>query len=335
MSSSRDSDTTPDINDIREAARRLAGKAVRTPLLESPPLNERLGGRLLIKAESLQRTGSFKFRGACNAIAQLDAATREAGVVAWSSGNHAQGVAAAAALFGVPALIVMPSDAPAIKIDNTKALGAEIRLYDRMSEVREEIGAPLAHERGAAIIKPYDNGHVIAGQGTVGLEIADQAAERDIAVDAVAVPCSGGGLAAGIAMAMAAESPEAEIWAVEPEGFDDTALSLKAGKRVEIDVKHTRTICDALLTPVPGEITFAINRRLLAGGVAVGDGDVRDAMRVAFREFKLVVEPGGAAALAAVLRGRVDCRGRVVVAVCSGGNIDPLVFAEILAETQT
>ncbi len=335
MTSSHDSETAPDINDIREAARRLAGKAVRTPLLESPLLNQRLGGRLLIKAESLQRTGSFKFRGACNAIAQLDAAARKAGVVAWSSGNHAQGVAAAAALFEVPALIVMPPDAPAIKIDNTKAHGAKIRLYDRASEVREEIGAALARERGATIIKPYDNGHVIAGQGTVGLEIADQAAERDLAVDAVAVPCGGGGLTAGVALAMAAESPGTEIWAVEPEGFDDTALSLKAGKRVEIDINKTRTICDALLTPVPGEITFAINRRLLAGGVAIGDDDVRDAMRAAFREFRLVVEPGGATALAAVLRGRVDCRGRVVVAVCSGGNVDPLVFAEILSTGQT
>ena len=335
MTSSHDSETAPDIADIREAAGRLAGKAVHTPLLESPLLNERLGGRLLIKAEPLQRTGSFKFRGACNAIAQLDPATAGAGVVAWSSGNHAQGVAAAAALFGVPALIVMPSDAPGIKIDNTKAWGAEIRFYDRASEIREEIGAAIASERGAAIIKPYDNGHVIAGQGTVGLEIADQAAERDLGVDAVAVPCGGGGLTAGIALALAAESPETEIWTVEPEGFDDTALSLKAGKRVEIDVNRVNSICDALLAPTPGEITFAINRGLLTGAIAVGDDDVRDAMRTAFREFKLVVEPGGATALAALLRGRVDCRGRVVVAVCSGGNVDPLVFAEILSTGQT
>ena len=331
MTSSHSSETAPDIGDIREAAGRLAGKAVRTPLLESPLLNERLGGRLLIKAEPLQRTGSFKFRGACNAIAQLDAAAHKAGVVAWSSGNHAQGVAAAAALFGVPALIVMPSDAPAIKIENTRAWGAGIRLYDRASDNREEIGAEIARERGATIIKPYDNGHVIAGQGTVGLEIAAQAGERDLGVDAVAVPCGGGGLTAGIALAMAAESPDTEIWIAEPEGFDDTVLSLGAGERVEIDVNATRSICDALLSPTPGEITFPVNRRLLSGGVAIGDGDVRDAMRTAFREFKLVVEPGGAAALAAVLRGKVDCRGRVVVAVCSGGNVDPLMFAEILS----
>ena len=301
-----------------------------TPLLESPLLNDRIGGRLLVKAETLQRTGSFKFRGAFNAISQLDESGKQAGVVAFSSGNHAQGVAAAAAIAGIPALIVMPTDAPDMKIANTRALGAEVRLYDRRSDDREAIGDEIARQRGAVIIKPFDNPDVIAGQGTVGLEIAAQTEAIGLTPDAVVIPCGGGGLAAGTALALADRYPDAARWIAEPAGFDDTARSLAAGQRLAAD-PDANTICDALLSPMPGELTFAINSVLLAGGLVVDDDQVREAMRAAFSYFKLVVEPGGATALAAVLEGKIDCRGKAIVVVCSGGNVDPSAYAEILA----
>lgn len=317
--------------DIQAAARRLDGIAVRTPLLEAPLLNEELGYRLLIKAEPLQRTGSFKFRGAYNTISQLDDAARKSGVVAFSSGNHAQGVAAASSMLGIPSTIIMPADAPAMKIANTRAWGATVVLYDRYTENREEIGARIAADNGAVLVRPYDDPGVIAGQGTVGLEIAEQCSETDITPDAVVVPCSGGGLSSGITLALANLSPNTGVWTAEPEGWDDAALSMAAGIRKSVD-GTARTICDALQTPMPGELTFPILRDLAKGGLAVSETAVKQAMVTAFRHFKLVVEPGGAAALAAVLDGKIDCRNKTVVCVCSGGNTDPALYAEILRE---
>ena len=323
--------TEPDINDVRAAAERIKDYAVRTPLLESPHLNDVVGGRLLIKAEPLQRTGSFKFRGAFNTISQLPADKKASGVVTYSSGNHAQGVAAAAQLLGIPAVIVMPEDAPALKIENTRGYGAEVVLYDRYSESREEIGAAISAERGLSLIKPYDDPAIIAGQGSVGLEIAEQMTDAGIgAPDQVLAPCGGGGLISGTAIAIKDAFPDAQVFAVEPEDFDDTARSLKQGTRQEID-PDARTICDALMPPTPGELTFGINLRLLAGGLVVSDGQVREAMRQAFLRLKLVVEPGGVVALAAALSGAVDCRNRTSVVICSGGNVDPSFFAEVLA----
>lgn len=320
----------PACADIEDAARRLAGKAVRTPLLESPPLNARLGGRLLVKAEPLQRTGSFKFRGAYNHLSRLGPEERRRGVVTFSSGNHAQGVAAAAQILGIPAVIVMPSDAPEIKVRNTRSYGAEIVQYDRYKESREDIGARIAAERGATLVAPYDDPLVIAGQGTVGLEIAEQAADLGARPDAVLVCCGGGGLTAGVALALAERMPQARVFSVEPEGFDDTRRSLESGRREHND-PDARSICDALLAPAPGLLTLAINRRHLAGGLAVSDREAQAAMSCAFADFKLVAEPGGAVALAAALSGKIEVAGRTTVVVCSGGNVDPGLFAASIA----
>jgi threonine dehydratase len=320
----------PQIDDIRAAARRLEGRAVLTPLLESPPLNARLGGRLLVKAETLQRTGSFKFRGAYNTLAQLGEAQRKGGVVAYSSGNHAQGVAAAAQLLGMPAVIVMPADAPAIKVANTRGYGAEVVLYDRYRENREEIGRRIAAERGATLVPPFDDYRVMAGQGTAGLEIAAQAKAMGVRLDVVVIPCSGGGLAAGCAVALAADSPGTQVYAAEPIGFDDLRRSLAEGKRVA-NAPGAQSICDALLVAMPGELTFPVNRRLLKGSLAVSDDEVLAAMATAFAELKLVIEPGGAAALAAALSGKLDVSGRSVAVIASGGNVDPATFARALA----
>ncbi len=332
MSSSQDFEP-PGIADIEAAAERLRGRAVVTPLLESPLLNARLGGRLLVKAEPLQRTGSFKFRGAYNNIAQIPEAQRARGVVAYSSGNHAQGVAAAAKLLGAPALIVMPSDAPRVKIENTRAWGAEVRLYDPAGESREAVAAKLAEERGATIVPPFDHPWTVAGQGTVGIELASQAAALEARLDAVLAPCGGGGLIAGIATALAARAPGVPVHAVEPEGFDDTARSLASGRR-ETARPGARSFCDALRAPTPGAFTFAINRRLLAGGIAVSDAEVAAAMRLAFLHLKLVIEPGGAVALAAVASGKFPLDGRTVAVVASGGNVDAALYAEILADSE-
>ncbi len=319
----------PTIADIEDAARRLKGFAVRTPLLESPVLNEKLGGRLLVKAEPLQRTGSFKFRGAFNRLSRLSDDEKKRGVVAFSSGNHAQGVAAAAQILGMPAVIVMPADAPAIKVRNTKSYGAEVVSYDRYTESREAIGARLREERGAVLVPPFEDPYIIAGQGTSALEIAEQAAERDASLDAVLVSCSGGGLTAGTAIAIAARAPGAKVYCVEPDGHDDMARSLRSGKRETNDPK-AHSICDALLAPTPGELTFSINRRLVGGGFSVSDDEVRSAMAIAFAELKLVVEPGGAAALAAVLSGKFPIRGKTAAVTCSGGNVDPDTFIAAL-----
>ena len=320
----------PVFKDITAAAGRLAGHVVRTPLLESTRLNDQVGGRLLIKAECLQRTGSFKFRGAFNRMSLIPDGRRAAGVVAYSSGNHAQGVAAAARAFGVAATIVMPTDAPAIKVANTKADGGEVVFYDRYCDVREAIGARLAEERGATIVKPYDDPGIIAGQGTIGLEIAAQLATLETPADAVLVPCGGGGLVSGIALALNSALPGVPVYAVEPAAFDDTRRSLVAGSRLANDLA-ARSICDALLAPTPGEITFALNHQLLAGGLTASDEAARAAMAAAFDAFKIVVEPGGAVALAAALTGQLDVGGKTVVVVASGGNVDPTVFTGALA----
>jgi threonine dehydratase len=316
--------------DIDAAARVLAAFAVRTPLLSPPVLNERVGTRVFLKPEMLQRTGSFKFRGAFNKLSSIPLSSRAGGVVAFSSGNHAQGVAAAAQILKMQATIVMPSDAPLSKRERTKAFGAEVVLYDRDREDREAIAADIAGKRGATLVRPYDDPLVIAGQGTVGREIAEDLAALGVAPDIVVAPASGGGLVAGVATAIKARYPQAEVMSAEPEGFDDHARSLRAGKR-EPHRAEGRTICDALMASIPGEITFAINSKLLAKGVTASDAEVGTAVGFAFRELKLVVEPGGAVGLAALLAGRIDVSGKNVVIVLSGGNVDADMYAKLIA----
>jgi threonine dehydratase len=315
--------------DIDAAARVIARYAVRTPLLSPPVLNERVGTKVFLKPELLQRTGSFKFRGAFNKLSSIPPESRSGGVVAFSSGNHAQGVAHAAQLLNMRATIVMPSDAPLSKRERTKAYGAEVVLYDRDREDREAIAADIAGKRGATLVRPYDDPHVIAGQGTVGREIAEDMAALGIAPDIVVAPASGGGLVAGVATAIKARYPQAAVMSAEPEGFDDHARSLRAGKR-EPHHAEGRTICDALMASIPGEITFAINIRLLAQGITATDDEVGAAVGFAFRELKLVVEPGGAVGLAALLAGRIDVKGKNVVIVLSGGNVDADLFARLI-----
>jgi len=320
----------PDFDDVRAAARRLEGHARRTPLLADTPLDRLTGGRILLKLETLQHTGSFKFRGAWNRLQQLNATERGAGVVAFSSGNHAQGVAEAARRLGIHATIVMPSDAPRVKLQNTRDMGAEIVEYDRVHESREQIAATLAAERGATLVPSYDDPDIIAGQGTAGLEIAEQAAELGLTLDDVVVCCSGGGLTAGIAIAIAELAPKASVWTAEPEAYDDHRRSLAAGRRQRNEPGAPQSFCDALLAPIPGELTFAINQPLLRGGFAVSDDEVRQAIVFAARTLKLVVEPGGAVALAAVLAGKLDVSGRTVAVTLSGGNIEDALLAELL-----
>ncbi|MEQ8443324.1 MAG: threonine/serine dehydratase [Alphaproteobacteria bacterium] len=323
-------DQAPGFSDVLAAAERLSGVAVRTRLLEAPLLNDRLGRRVLLKPECLQRTGSFKYRGASNKIRSIPTADQSGGVVAYSSGNHAQGVAAAARDAGIPSLIVMPSDAPAIKQANTRAWGAEVVLYDRFTEDREAIGEGIALERGAALVRPYDDPMVIAGQGTVGLEIAEDLEAMGILnCAAVVVPCGGGGLTAGVSLAISERLPNVPIYAAEPAGFDDTKRSIAAGTQVHVS-PDARSICDSIISPTPGIITFAINARLLSDVAVVTDEEALKAVRTAFLEFKLVVEPGAAVALASVLEGRLDLGDGPVVVVVSGGNIDPAMFERAL-----
>jgi len=319
----------PTHDDVRAAAARLAGRVVRTPMLRHPVLDALAGGTVLVKPEPLQRTGSVKFRGATNAVLRLDGAQRAGGVVTHSSGNHGQALASAAASEGVRALIAMPQDAPSIKVESTRRWGAEITFFDRLNTDREALANRLAAERGAAVISPFDHPDVIAGQGTAGLELIEDATAAGLRMDAMVVCTGGGGLIAGCALAAEGASPGTEIIAAEPEGWDDTARSLAAGERLSADGKGS-TFCDALLSIRPGEITFAVNRSRLAGGVAVTPEEVLAAMRFAFDHLKLVVEPGGAVALAAVLAGRVPAKGRVLGVVISGGNVDPAVFARAL-----
>jgi threonine dehydratase len=316
--------------DIEAAARVLAPFAVRTPLLSSPALNERAGTEVFLKPEMLQRTGSFKFRGAFNKLSSIPQAARGGGVVAFSSGNHAQGVAAAAKILNMQATIVMPADAPLSKRERTKSYGAEVVLYDRDRDDREAIARDIAGKRGATLVRPYDDPFVIAGQGTVGREIAEDMAALGITPDIVVAPASGGGLIAGVATAVKARYPHAMVMSGEPEEFDDHARSLRAGKRQAHGSKG-RTICDALMATMPGELTFSINSRLLTQGITASDAEVGTAVGFAFRELKLVVEPGGAVGLAALLAGHIDARGKNVVIVLSGGNVDADLFAKLVA----
>ncbi len=320
----------PTAADVDEAARRLAGVALHTPLLTSVALDAMTGGRVFLKAETLQRTGSFKFRGAYNKLAAMPMEQRAGGVVAFSSGNHAQGVAAAARLLGMPCVIVMPKDAPRAKRERTVAHGAEVVLYDRMRDDREAIAEGIAKERGATLVPPYDDALIIAGQGTAGREIVEDLDALGLAPDVVVVTASGGGLTAGIALAVKARVPSATVLTAEPQGFDDHARSFRSGHR-EQNAALTGTICDALMARMPGKLTFAINQSLVGGGVVVSDDEVTTAVAFAFAELKLVVEPGGAVALAALMNGRVAVAGKVAVAVLSGGNVDPELFSRLVA----
>jgi len=320
----------PTIADVDEAARRLDGVALRTPLLTSAVLDAMTGGRVFLKAETLQRTGSFKFRGAYNRLSAIPLERRASGVVAYSSGNHAQGVAAAARLLGMPCVIVMPTDAPRAKRERTAALGAEIVLYDRALEDREAIAEAIAAERAATLVPPYDDALIIAGQGTAGREIVDDLNALGLKPDVVVVTASGGGLTAGIALAVKARVPTAAVYTAEPQGFDDHARSFRSGQR-EQNSALTGTICDALMARMPGKLTFAINRSLVGAGVVASDEEVAAAVAFAFAELKLVVEPGGAVALAALMTRKIDITGKVAVAVLSGGNVDPELFSRLVA----
>jgi threonine dehydratase len=320
-----------DIAMIRAAAVRSAGHIRRTPMLESDGFNRLAGRRVLVKAECLQHTGSFKARGGWAALSAMDPEARVRGVIAYSSGNHAQGVARAAAAFGAPCVILMPSDAPDVKIANTRALGAEVVLYERRTEDRDAIGARLAEDRGLTLIKPFDNPDVIAGQGTTGLEIALEAADAGVTEAEVLTCCGGGGLSAGIALALEADAPGLRVRTVEPAGFDDMARSLASGGRVG-NPAASGSICDAILTPMPGELTYPILRRLAGPGLSVTDSEALAAMRAAFDHLRIVLEPGGAVALAATLFRTGAIEGDAVIAVASGGNVDPETFAAALID---
>jgi threonine dehydratase len=315
----------PTADDIEMAAARIAPFILRTPLVESPDLNARMGARIFLKAENLQRTGSFKIRGAANRLLMIPAGDRLKGVVAFSSGNHAQGVAAAASLLGMKTTIVMPADAPHAKLEGTRALGAEIVTYDRHREDREAIAQKICDERGATLVRPFDDPWIVAGQGTVGLEIAQDAPT----LDTVAVPCSGGGLVSGIALAMSKYHPNTRIFSVEPQGFDGMRLSMEKGERSRAAAKGV-SIADSLMAPTPGEVPFAIARNVGLHGLAVTDAELSRAVSYAFRKLKLVVEPGGSAALAALLAGKIE--GKSIAIVLSGGNADPETITKCCKE---
>ncbi|GAB0114625.1 threonine ammonia-lyase [Acidisoma sp. C75] len=322
--------TLPTITDIEEARSRCGSRLRHTPLLRSAVLDRAVGGTVLLKAENLQHTGSFKLRGAMNAVLRLAEAGHRGGVVAFSSGNHAQATAYAAAAAGMPATIFMPADAPAIKTRMTKSWGARVVPFDRLHDDREALAAAEAAATGAAVIPPYDKHEVIAGQGTAGLEIAEDAAAMGLTPDAVLVPVSGGGLLAGLSLALQARFPGLASYAVEPEGRDDMRRSLLSGMR-ESNPPGGSTLCDGLLSPNQGELTFAINRQRVAGGLVVTDEAVLQAMAFAFLHLKLVLEPSGAVGLAALLSGAFDGRDRVTAVLLSGGNVDPAIFSQALA----
>ena len=317
---------TPSYSGVLDAARQIAPAIVRTSTMEHPALNEAVGGRVFMKTENFQVAGAFKFRGAYNRISRLTAEECTRGVVAFSSGNHAQGVAAAAQARGTKAIIVMPSDSPAVKVEGVKHFGGEVRLYDRWTESREEIGAQIASERGAILVPPFDDPFIIEGQGTCALELLDDA---DDSIDQLLCGASGGGLMAGINLVFAERSPQTAIYVVEPEDFDDTRRSLQAGERTA-HPKGKPSICDALMAPIPGELTFPINQRL-SGALTVTDAEVAEAMRFAFRWLKMVIEPGGAVSLAALLAGKIDAKDKTTAIIVSGGNVDPDQFGDIIS----
>jgi threonine dehydratase len=319
----------PTIADVDAAAKRIAGVAIRTPLVNSPVLDAVTGARVFLKCETLQRTGSFKFRGAYNKISSIPDDKKAGGVVAYSSGNHAQGVAHAATLCGVKSVVVMPSDAPLAKRQRTAAFGAEVVLYNRDTEDRAGIAREICEKRGATLVPPFDDPKIIAGQGTLGREVMEDLERLGVAPDIAIVGASGGGLIAGTSIALKAKAPNICIIAAEPEGFDDTLRSFKSGKR-ERNPRMSGTICDALMTETPGVITWEINKTLVGEGVVASDEEVGRAIAFAFREMKLVVEPGGAIGLAAMLAGKVDIKGKVVIGVLSGGNIDPDLYCKLL-----
>ncbi len=320
-----------EFKDIEAAAERLAPVIVETPLLKSAALDDVAGGAVWIKPENLQVTGSFKFRGAYNMMSQLTAEEAKRGAVAYSSGNHAQAVAASGTMLGIETTIVMPEDAPTIKIENTRRLGGKIVFFDRYSEDREAIARKIAAEKNSVMVPAFDHEHIIAGQGTIGLELMRQCKDRGVTLEQVLASCSGGGLISGTALAIKTISPDTSVYPVEPEDFDDTARSLISGERERND-PAARSICDALQTESPGKLTFPINREVLSAGLVVSDDEVRDAIRFAFRHLKLVVEPGGAVSLAAVLAGKIETHDRVTAIVLSGGNIDVELFASIQKE---
>lgn len=316
---------------IHAAAARLAGRARVTPMLSSPFLDDIAGRRVFVKAECLQHTGSFKFRGGWSAVSALPPEQRGRGVIAFSSGNHAQGVALAAKLHGIPSVIVMPADAPRMKIDNTRALGAEVVLYDRATDDRDAIGTRHAKARGLTLIRPYDDPQVIAGQGTTGLEIAAQATAEGVTQADVLVCCGGGGLTSGIALALEATAPGLRARPCEPAGFDDVTRSLAVGE-VQRNERLSGSVCDAIVTPQPGDITFPILKRLCGPGLVVTDAEAMQAVALAFARLKIVLEPGGAVALAAALFRQDQIGGDAVIAVATGGNVDPDIFAQCLKQ---
>ena len=318
---------------VKAAEKRLKGNARRTPMLTSPFLDEIAGRKVLVKAECLQHTGSFKFRGGWSALSALSDAQRKAGVIAFSSGNHAQGVAIAADAHGAPCVIVMPADAPAVKIQNTRDLGAEVVLYDRDNEDRDEIGARIAAERGLTLVKPFDEPLVIAGQGTCGIEIARQADAAGVTKAEVLVCCGGGGLTSGIALALEADAPGLKVRPVEPEGFDDVTRSLVSGQ-IENNNRASGSLCDAIITKQPGDLTFPIMQRLCGSGIIVTDDECLRAMALAYERLRVVIEPGGAAALAAALFHPEASEGDAVIVVATGGNVDRAVFIQALGTTQ-
>ncbi len=318
------------LEDIKEAKTRLAAHALETPLITNYFLNQRLNAKIAIKAECLQHGGAFKFRGAFNRLSQLTEEEKNKGVVAFSSGNHAQGVALAAKLLNIPATIVMPKDAPAVKLERTRAYGAEVRLYDRQAESREDIASEIAIQRGSVLVPSFDDPHIITGQGTCGLELATQAQEKNLPLQMLLSPCGGGGLIAGASVAVKSIFPDIQVYSVEPEAFDDHSRSLQSGKREHIQAGAS-SFCDALLAPSPGELTWEINKENLYQGLVVSDDEVAHAISYAYHYLKLVVEPGGAVALAALLQKKIDISGCTVGIIVSGGNIDAALFTECLS----
>lgn len=320
----------PNHADVVAAAKRISGRVDTTPVFRSTVLDEIAGASLLIKAECLQQTGSFKLRGATNRLLQVPEKQRSAGVVAFSSGNHAQGVARAARLLGMPALIVMPKDAPAVKVEGVEADGAEVYLYDRDTENREQIAAEIAAKRGAVLVPSFEDPMIIAGQGTVGLEFVEQANARNMPLDHLICCAGGGGLISGICLGLSDASAATKVWTAEPDGHDDWKRSIETG-RIQSNPPGTRSVCDAILTPQPGELTWAIGSQYLSGGCVVSDAHAYEAMRLAFRQLRVVVEPGGAVALAAALfRLPEDAKGKTVGVVLTGGNVDARQFARVL-----